>query len=71
MKKLQDDRSGPGQQLARRGIRIACAGVRGKGPQIQIEWISGHAGILGNELADSGALEDAQRMERQDRRKKE
>lgn len=70
MKRLQDGRSGPGQQLARRGIRIACAGVRRKGAQIQIEWISGHAGIPGNELADSWALEDAHRAERQGRGRK-
>ena len=44
---LRNDQPGPGQELARRGIRVARAGVIDKGAQVQIEWVPGHAGVFG------------------------
>ena len=64
MQRLQDDMPGPGQALARRGIRVARQGIIGRGASIRVEWVPGHCGVQGNELADSGARDEAIRAER-------
>ena len=43
--RLQNDRPGPGQTLARRGIRIAKLGIYDKGAEVRVIWILGHRGI--------------------------
>ena len=48
---LQDDRPGPGQQAASRGIIVAREAYR-RGASITVNWVPGHAGVLGNEIAD-------------------
>ena len=60
MTRLQDDRPGPGQQRASRGIMFARGAYR-KGASITVSWVPGHAGVLGNEIADQWAVEAAMR----------
>ena len=64
MRRIQDDRPGPGQSLARRGILVARQGIRDRGASIRVEWIPGHSGILGNELADCWARDEAEGAEK-------
>ena len=45
MQRLQSDQPGPGQAMARRGIRIAKLGIIDRGADIRIEWIPGHCGV--------------------------
>lgn len=63
MTRLQDDRPGPGQHMATRGIRLATETTR-MGATITIRWEPGHAGVLGNEIADQWALDAATREDR-------
>ena len=63
MFRLQSGQPGPGQEMARRGIQVAKAGIPDRGAQVQILWVPGHTGVLGNELADERAV-DAARRER-------
>ena len=60
MLRPRDDRPGPGQSMAARGIRIAKEAIRG-GATITIRSVPGHAGVQGNEVADQWALEAATR----------
>ena len=64
VQRLQSDRPGPGQALARRGIRIARLGIIDRGAEVRIEWIPGQCGVQGNELADSCARDEAAKAER-------
>ena len=60
MRRLLDDRPGPGQQEAVRGIfgaRRLCQG----GADVSIHWVPGHTGITGNEIADQWAVDAATR----------
>ena len=63
MTRLWSDQPGPGQEMARRGIQIARAGIVDRRTQVQILWVPGHAGVPVNELADGWAV-DAARGER-------
>ena len=36
MGRLRNDQPGPGQRLARRGIRVACEGIRDRGAHVQL-----------------------------------
>ena len=63
MRRLQSDRPGPGQALARRGIKIARLGIYDRGASVRVIWIPGHRGIPGNELADQCAGDEAIRAE--------
>ena len=60
MLRLRDDRPGPGQRLAARGIRVAREAIR-RGASITISWVPGHAGVPGNEIADQWAVDAATR----------
>lgn len=64
MQRLQDDRPGPGQALARRGIKVARQGITERGADIRVEWIPGHCRAQGNELADGCARDEATRADR-------
>ena len=59
MLRLRSNTPGPGQGLARRGIRLSRAIFEAPGASVSIHWISGHAGVKGNELADVCAGEAA------------
>ena len=61
---MRDVQPGPGQEMARRGIRVAVAGIIGRGARVQIEWVPGHAGVEGNELADDWAVDEVRRGSR-------
>ena len=52
MVRMQSDQPGPGQDMARRGIQVAKAGIIDRGAQVRIEWVPGHAEVPGNEFAD-------------------
>ena len=52
-----------GQDMARRGIRIARAGIVDRGARVRIEWVPGHAEVLGNEFADQRAADTTRREE--------
>ena len=60
MLRLRDDRPGPGQRVATRGILVAREAIR-RGADITISWVPGHAGVPGNEIADQWAVEAAER----------
>ena len=64
MKRIQNDSPGPGQALARRGISVARAGIYSRGATVSIQWIPGHRGVTGNELADAYARNEAERTEK-------
>ena len=66
MTRLQDDRPGPGQQAAVRGILVAREAYR-RGASITVNWVPGHAGVLGNEVADQWAVDAALRERRASR----
>ena len=63
MQRLQSDKPGPGQALARRGIRIAKFGIYDRRASLRVIWIPGHRGIPGNELADQCANDEATKAE--------
>ena len=63
MLRIQDDRPGPGQQAAVRGIRVAEEAYR-RGASININWVPGHAGVPGNKVADQWAADAAKREHR-------
>ena len=60
MRRVLDDRPGPGQQEAIRGI-LGAKRIQQRGADISIHWIPGHAGIAGNEIADQWAGDAAAR----------
>lgn len=60
MLRLRDDRPGPGQHMAVRGIRIAKEAVR-RGASITISWVPDHSGVPGNEVANQWAVGAAER----------
>ena len=60
MNRLLDDRPGPGQQMAIRGI-IGATRAYQQGADISIHWVPGHAGVVGNEIADQWAVDAATR----------
>ena len=60
MRRILDDSPGPGQAMAIRGIIGATRTCRG-GASISVHWVPGHAGVVGNEIADQWALEAATR----------
>ena len=64
MTRLRDDQPEPGQERARRGIRVACTGIRDRGVSFRIEWVPGHVGVPGNELADCWSVDEARRAVR-------
>ena len=66
MLRLQDDRPGPGQQVAVRGIRVAKEAYR-RGADINTNWVPGHARVPGNEVADQWAVDAATREHRASR----
>ena len=66
MTRLQDDRPGPGQQAAVRGILVARDAYR-RGASITVNWVPGHVGVLGNEVADQWAVDAASRERRASR----
>lgn len=49
--------------MAQRGIRVAKAGIIDRGADVRIEWVPGHCGVRGNELADNSARGEAARAE--------
>ena len=60
MRRVLDDRPGPGQQEAIRcivGARRLCR----RGAAVSIHWVPGHAGVAGNEIADQWAGDAAAR----------
>ena len=63
MSRIQDDRPGPGQQAAVKGIRVAKEAYK-RGASINISWAPGHAGVQGNEVADQWAVDAATRKHR-------
>ena len=65
---LQDDRPGPGQQATVRGILVAKEAYR-RGASITINWVPGHAGVPGNEVADQWVVDTALRKKRASRGK--
>ena len=60
MRRILDDRPGPGQAMAIRGIVAATRALR-RGATISVHWVPGHMGIAGNEIADQWASEAAAR----------
>ena len=60
MRRIQDDRPGPGQQMAIRGV-IGATKTYQRGANISISWVPGHAGVIGNEVADQWAVDAATR----------
>lgn len=60
MRQLADDRPGPGQREAVRGI-LGAERILQRGADISVHWIPGHAGIAGNEIADQWAGDAAAR----------
>lgn len=63
MEGLMDDRPGPGQDLARRGIEVTSRGIHDREGHIRIARIPGYRGIPGNEIADCWVVGEAQRAE--------
>ena len=63
MTRLRDDRPGPGQRMATRGIPLARETIQ-RGASVTIRWMPGHAGVLGNEIADQWTLDAATREHR-------
>ena len=67
MRRVLDDRPGPGQREAVRCI-FGARRLQHRGVTISIHWVPGHAGITGNEAADQWAGEAAAReLRRRDR----
>ena len=60
MRRILDDRPGPGQAMAIRGI-IAATRTHRRGASISVHWVPGHTGVTGNEVADQWASEAATR----------
>ena len=60
MKRILNDSPGPGQQMATRGI-IRAMRTYQRGASISISWVPGHAGVVGNEIADQWAVDAATR----------
>ena len=60
MRRVLDDRPGPGQWEAVRCI-IGARRLQQRGAAISIHWVPGHAGITGNEIADQWAGDAAAR----------
>ena len=60
MRRLIDDRPGPGQREAVRGI-LGAGRILQREADISIHWVPGHGGIAGNEIADQWAGDAAAR----------
>ena len=60
MRRVLEDRPGPGQQEAIRSI-LGAGRLSQRGACISIHWVPGHAGIAGNEIADQWAGDAAAR----------
>ena len=60
MRRIVDDRPGPGQREAIHSIHGAGR-VYQRGASISVHWVPGHAGIAGNEIADQWAGDAAAR----------
>ena len=60
MRRVVDDRPGPGQQEAIRSI-LRAGRLHQREASISIHWVPGHAGITGNEVADQWAGDAAAR----------
>ena len=60
MRRVIDDRPGPGQQEAIRSI-LGAERLRQREASISVHWVPGHAGIAGNEIADQWAGDAAAR----------
>ena len=69
LSRIQFDFPGPGQRMARKAIRLAGA-LSSQGVTVKINWVPGHAGIQGNEIADSAARNAALRQRKEDREEK-
>lgn len=62
---VSSDAPGPGQSTDRRGIRTAVA-LLARGIQVDIHWVPGRSGVMGNELAEMCARDESLRAGRQD-----
>lgn len=71
IRRLMDDRPGPRQSLARRGIRIAQEGIYARGEELYVSWTPGHVGAPRNEIADSWAVDMAKRTEMLEKNRRE
>ena len=60
MRRISDDRPGPGQAMAIRGI-IGAMKTHQQRANISVHWVPGHTGVAGNEVADQWAAEAAAR----------
>ena len=60
MRRLIDDRPGPGQREAIRGI-LGARRILQREADISVHWVPGHGGIAGNEIADQWAGDAAAR----------
>ena len=66
MRRILDDRPGPGQAMAVRGI-IGATRTHRSGAVISVHWVPGHTGVTGNEIADQWASDAATRELRANR----
>ena len=60
MRRVLDDRPGPGQQEAVRCI-FGATRLQQRGVTVSVHWVPGHTGIAGNEIADQWASDAAAR----------